>query len=591
MHEIKTARIRQRLSTELILLLLGSAIVFSQELLPQPPPPLRYRFNVLTPMRDGVRLAANLYLPEKEGKYPVILIRTPYGKGREQQDALYFAARGYAVLVQDVRGRNDSDGEWYPWVNEGNDGYDTIEWAAKQPWSNGKVVTYGASYLGMDQWQAAGQDPPHLSAMVPIVAPADPYFGVFHPGGAFEYATMLTWNFINSRRTDLLPAIPLVKWPDVFRHLPISETAAFSGNETTYYHDWIEHNTRDAYWAKMSWSSAATKTHVPVFNVAGWFDIFHAGGLENYRNLMQHSPPDVRNAHRLLVGPWAHGGPTQKLGDVDFGRAAAVDMRAKVVLWLDRYVKGEWNRADYDPPIELFFLGANEWRPEKSWPPPGVIAQRLYLRSQGNAAGQHGSGRLTANPPISEPPDAYTFDPQNPVPTAGGATCCDPRLVPWGPVNQNPVETRSDVLVYTSEPLESDQTVAGDTEAHLFASSSARDTDWSVRLVDVAPDGTALKLTDGILRARFRDSYEDPKLLEPGKVYEFVIRLAPIAAVFKKGHRIRVDVTSSDFPRYSRNTNTGGIPELETRFQTAKQTIYHDRARSSYIVLPVLSYR
>jgi uncharacterized protein len=398
-------------------LILALAIVLplvpagSQQAAPAPRANLQYQFNVTARMRDGVLLAANLYMPAAGGRYPAILIRTPYGKGREQQDALFFAARGYAVVVQDVRGRNDSDGPWYPWANEARDGYDTIEWVARQPWCNGKVATFGASYLGMDQWQAATQMPPHLAAMVPIVAPSDLYRGVFHPGGVFEYGTMLTWAFLNSRRTDLLPAIPLVDWNKVFRHLPAVDSAAAAGFDVSYYRDWIEHDRRDVYWQNMSWDAAAANSTVPVFIVAGWFDIFHAGSLENYASLMAGGTPELRRAHRLLVGPWAHGGPVQKLGDMEFGASAAADPKEKIVRWLDHYVQGQSNGAEADPAVDFFLMGANQWRSSASWPPAGMHSVSFYLHSQGGANGDHGHGVLTEEEAANEATDSYTYDP------------------------------------------------------------------------------------------------------------------------------------------------------------------------------------
>jgi len=538
-------------------------------------------------MRDGVTLRADVYLPSNSPKSPVILIRTPYGKNREQDDAIYFSPRGYAVAVIDVRGRNDSDGHWYPWANEDRDGYDSIEWAAAQPWSNGKVITYGGSYLGMDQWQAATQRPPHLAGMVTIVCPSDLYRGVFHPGGTLDYGTMLTWSFLTGTRTETFAHIPLISWTEIFRHLPQSEALAATGLDASFYHDWIEHDTRDPYWQSMSWRNVYRTLNVPVFIVAGWYDIFQNGSFENYALLQSEGPAQWRSAHRLLVGPWSHGGPVTKLGDVDFGPSAQIEIKDKVVRWMDHYFRGNANGAERDLAVEYFLMGPNQWRREPKWPPENVSTSRYYLGSGGNANSAAGAGRLTTAPPDSDQPDRFDYDPADPVPSVGGTSCCDPSLMPPGPKDQRALESRKDVLVYSSSPLQADLTIIGHVDVHLLASTSARDTDWTAKLVDVAPEGPALNLVDGILRARFYQSFEDPELLEPGKSHEFVIDLGNTAVVIPQGHRVRLEISSSNFPRYSRNTNTGAVPEKDKETVVAHQTVYHDRSRNSYVNLPI----
>jgi len=547
--------------------------------------PLRWQFNARVPMRDGVILAANVYRPRADGKYPVILIRTPYGKSGEHDNAVFFAQNGYAVVAQDARGRYDSDGEWYAFKHEADDGHDSIEWAAKQPWSNGQVVTMGASYLGMDQWLAATQLSPHLAAMVVRVSPADLYREVVHPGGSF--GTMV-WTVAMGRRILMRRELSLVPWDEVFRFMPVEGAAALAGNDTQFFHDWINHPARDDYWQAMSWRHVYPKLKVPVFNTGGWYDTFQKGTIENFQKMIAEAPAGVRGAQRLVMGPWVHsdlGGRTQN-AKPQFGEQAIIDLREKELRWLDHYVRGVKNGADAEPQVEFFVMGSNRWRKEKTWPPADSTSVKYYLRSNGKANSADGDGALSLSGPAGEPPDRFDYDPGNPVPTDGEGKCCSENI-PAGPRDQRQIERRKDVLVYTTPALATDTEVTGPIKLHLFAASSARDTDWTAKLVDVAPDGFATNLTDGILRARFRHSFEKPELLEPGKVYEFVVDLGHTSNVFLKGHRIRLEISSSNFPRYSRNTNTGNIPEKDTSFSVARQTVHHNGSHTSYLVLPV----
>ena len=549
------------------------------------PSGLHWEFDVPVRMRDGVRLAADVFLPAKEGKWPAILIRTPYGKEGHREEAVFFAQHGFAVVVQDARGRFESDGEWYAFSHEANDGYDTIEWAALQPWSNGKVVTMGGSYMAIDQWLAATRRSSHLAAMVSFVCPSDLYDNALHNGGAFLYGTALTWSMGTGRHARLLEEMNLVSWPELFRHLPVELAAAAGGFEPGFYRDWVEHASRDAYWMGLSWREIYSKLAVPVFHVGGWFDLFQQGTIENFERMTREAPEGTREAQRLVIGPWAHGVFGPKVGEVDFGKESAIDIRAKELRWLDHYIKGEQNGAENDPPVEVFMMGANQWRSEKTWPPAQVKPTRFFLHSQSKAKTAVGDGTLSNMEPLEEPPDRFDYDPSNPVPTHGGGTCCNPLLMPWGAMDQREIESRDDVLVYSTPPLESALEVMGPVEVHLVASTTARDTDWTAKLVDIAPNGFAMNLTDGILRSRFHKSTERPELLEPGKVYSFVVDAGSTSNVFLKGHQLRLEISSSNFPRFSRNTNTGNVPEKDSSFRVAHQTIFHDAARASCILL------
>ncbi len=552
---------------------------------------LRLQLSVPVRMPDGVTLAADVYLPKEPGRYPVILIRTPYSKEGEQPNGTFFAEHGYAVVIQDVRGRFESDGAWYAFRNEAADGDVTIEWAAAQRWSNGKVATMGGSYLAIDQWLAATRHNPHLAAMVTLVSPSDLYANTIHNGGTFQFGTGVSWSVGTGRHTRLNEQLKLIPWPQVFMTLPVESAAKATSFDPDFYRDWVKHAERDAYWQALSWHDVYARLDVPVMHLGGWFDIFQEGTIENFQQMIREAPGAARAAQRLMIGPWAHGAFGPKVGEVDFGPKSQVDIRTRMLRFLDQFVRGQANGVKSEPAVEYFLLGANTWQNAAAWPPAGTTLRRYYFHGAGHANSFSGDGALSTEPPAGEPPDRFDDDPAHPVPTHGGGTCCSPQLLPWGAMDQRPVEQRPDVLVYSTPPLEADLEIAGPVEVHLFAATSAPDTDWTAKLVDVAPDGFAMNLTDGILRGRYRDwrrtFFASKEPLEPGKVYEFDLAIGNTADLFRKGHRIRLEIASSNFPRFSRNTHTGRVPEEDTNFTTAHQTVYHDGARASYVVLPV----
>ena len=549
-------------------------------------PAVRSRLNVLVPMRDGVHLAANIYLPRDEGRYPVLLVRTPYGKEGEHDNAIYFAQRGYAVVAQDVRGRYQSDGDWYAFRHEAEDGHFSIDWAARQSWSTGKVATMGASYLAMVQWLAAARSHPALSAMIVRVSPSDLYGDVIHPGGTFS--NMLPWAVTMGRRVLMAKETALVSWGPLLKHLPVASAPGLVGSEPAFFRDWIDHPARDAYWQTLGWKDAYARIGVPVFHSAGWYDTFQRGAIENFVRMASHAPEAARRAQKLVVGPWTHGalgGPRPDAKEA-FGAVSAYELREKELRWLDHYVRGAANGVDREAPVEMFTMGSNAWRSFREWPPSDARTTRLFLRSGGGARTLDGDGRLSHEGPVDDRADTFRYDPADPVPTDGTGACCEPNPRP-GPVDQRAVERRPDVLVYSTAPLDEPLEVSGPVQLRLFAATNARDTDWTAKLVDVAPDGYARNVTAGIIRARYRSSFERPALLEPTEPHEFSIDLGHTSNVFLRGHRIRLEVSSSSFPRYSRNTNTGNVPELDVSFIRAEQTVYHDRARPSQLILSV----
>ena len=327
----------------------------------------------------------------------------------------------------------------------------------------------------------------------------------------------------------------------------------------------------------------------PAYNTGGWYDVFVAGTFENFNGLRKHGGSPEARQSKLICGPWMHPLSTStKTGDVDFGGHSLVDLGAEELRWFDYWLKGENNGIADEPPMRLFIMGSNVWRDEHEWPLDRTDWQKWYLHSGGNANTLHGNGTLSADPPSDEPADTFVYDPAVPVQTLGGNNCCNPEIVPWGPYDQRPVEIRGDVLCYTSAPLERDVEVTGPIKLTLFAESDARDTDWTGKLIDVRPDGYAVNLCDGIIRARFRDDPSNPTLLDPGKVYEYELDLDVTGNVFKRGHRIRIDVSSSNFPRFDRNPNTGAAWGRELEFRVARQAVHHSSRYPSHVTLPVI---
>jgi uncharacterized protein len=569
--------------------------------------------DVATPMRDGTVLYADVYRPHAAGRYPVILLRTPYNKALPriaylQLDPMRAASRGYALVVQDTRGRFASEGVFYPFRHEAEDGYDTVEWAASQPWSDGKVGMYGASYMGATQWLAALAKPPHLSCLVPMITASDYYEGWTHQGGAFQLGFSLSWTLANlvlpnlahfkltaaelgALRAELVDAVD--RMCGAFEHLPLEAYPLLRKHGLAdYYYDWLAHPEDDGYWRQWSIESRHAEITVPALNIGGWYDIFLGGTLRNFLGMRRSGPTPAARSQRLIVGPWVHGLLWPNLnGEVDFGvlsQGVAVDLDAILLRWYDHWLKGVDTGMLAEPPVRLFVMGENRWRDEGDWPTGQGRQTRFYLRGGGRAATLSGDGRLAAEAPGREPADHYLYDPRDPVPTRGGALCCWQAAVAAGAYNQHEVETRPDVLVYTTPPLESPVEVVGPVIAKLWAACSAPDTDFTAKLVDVAPSGYARNLTDGIVRARYRESTARPSPIEPGQVYEYTIDLGATANVFTAGHRIRLEISSSNFPRFDRNPNTGRPVSGEAELRPAMQTIFHDATRPSHVVLPIV---
>jgi hypothetical protein len=548
-------------------------------------------------MRDGVKLYADVYLPAAPGKYPVIVVRTPYGTQRDgaHQSLVKFAQRGYAAVMQDTRGRYESEGNWDPFRNEARDGYDTAEWAARQPWSNGKVGFQGGSYLGHVQWAAASQAPPSLLAMFPAVASTNIYANWLTHGGAFRLSFNYGWGVVRMPNRIMLPqywhtetwAPEELRYDRILYHLPlITGDLQSAGYAVAHYREWLKHQSYDAYWKAVSDEERLDRITVPVHTFGGWFDIFLAGTLNGFTGMRARGGSErARRESRMIVGPWGHGA-SRKFGDIDFGEHAFVDQFERELRWFDHYLKNVDNGIDRQPPVRIFYMGANTWRDAQDWPVPGTRYVPYYLSSGGRANSLRGNGRLGTAMPSGAPSDSYTYDPNLPVPTLGGNNCCGTPTIA-GPKDQRPVESREDVLVYTSEVLTQPLTIAGPVKMKLWASTGGRDTDWMVKLVDVHPNGQAFNIAEGMLRARFRSGLDKMELLEPERVYEFTVDLAGTANVFLPGHRLRVDVTSSNFPQFDRNPNTGEDLGASSGTLAVRQVVHHTGGRPSHVLLPV----
>ena len=549
------------------------------------------RYDVKVPMRDGVNLSADIYFPRGEqGPFPVILTRTPYDNMTDEslEAGRFYPQHGYVLVAQDVRGRNDSDGDFYPYLNDFNDGHDTVEWIGAQPWCDGNVGMVGASYVGYVQWQAASMGSSYLKAIVPRVIGANMYETGWYQGGAFHLGTAAMWamRYDGRTRQDIFD----YNWEQLFKKLPLAELDKEAGKDVHFFRDWIAHPDYDDYWRAQSIEERYPNIKVPVLQIGGWYDVLVRGTFHHFTEMRKHGGSELaRQNQRAVVGPWIHSAcSTTFAGELDFGSISMLDLQEVELRWFDHWLKGKDNGAERDAPLRLFVMGSNEWRDENEWPLARTQFTPYYFHSGGGANSLEGDGSLSTTPPADEPADGFVYNPAFPVPTRGGNTCCNPELVPWGVYDQRPLEYRNDVLVYTSAPLEEDLEVTGPISVKLYASTDGRDTDFTAKLVDVHPDGYAVNLCDNIMRARYHESREYQTLLEPGRVYEFTIDLWMTSNVFLKGHRIRVDVSSSNFPRFDRNPNTGNPFGQDAELRVANQTILHDEAHPSHVLLPVI---
>lgn len=586
--------------------------------------------DIMVPMRDGVKLATDLYFPAVDGhrapgKFPAILDRTPYDKtprAAQGNDPWYFAMRGYVFVFQDVRGHGKSQGHFMIYTNEGNDGYDTVEWIAKQPWSNGEVGTSGYSYDAATQNALAREDPPHLKSMFIGYGTANYHDDTEANQGAFGLSHDILYTMTHAMNSRVARSNPVIMHHLQYEHahiyewmrMPLSKTIQlFDGvpNAKAWYTSWVNHPSIDSYWRQNGYMFEGfykDYPDIPIYFMGGWYDMFLRGTITNYDGLSKiHKSPTLLTICGSIHGPLAASRRVQN--DVDMGPNAPVDWDEMRLQWFDQTLKGMNTGVLSQPRVKLFIMGGGSgektkqghllhgghWAEFSHWPVPGAKPTDYYLQPDG--------GLSTTQPPAGAKPDTYSFNPKNPVPQLGGnysfpsgwgprdQTCS---VTIWPCKNNLPLSARPDVMVYETAPLQHNVTVAGPLTVELWASSSAVDTDFTVKLIDQYPpsedypQGYAMILMDSIRRGRYRDSLETPKLMVPGKPYLFTIDLWATANTFLKGHRIRLDVSSSNFPRYDVNPNTGQRIGYQTHEVIARNTIYHDRAHPSYVILPLL---
>ncbi|MDE3228476.1 MAG: CocE/NonD family hydrolase [Chloroflexota bacterium] len=577
---------------------------------PRPFAGVKVEYDVPATLRDGVVLRANVYRPDDGGDatWPVLLTRLPYGKdlpmGSALLDPAQAARRGYIVVVQDVRGTFSSEGAWYPFKHEREDGEDSVAWAAQLPGSNGQVGMFGASYFGQTQWMAAKS--PALRAMVPTVTWADAEETSIRDG-VLEWGVQASWllqqslgqmfrryagdpqtlgkavySVVNSY--DTLPqgytALPLNQFPPLHAlDLQAPLVDIINARDSGDFGD-LPHGPQDY-----------DNISLPTLHIGGWYDIFLKGTIRNFDEMRQRGRP----GQRLVIGPWTHGVFSPTIGDIYFGMASSgalldyqIDLMSLQLQFFDRWLKDIPSPTDDQPAVKYFLMGANIWRSSETWPPAAATEQRWYLHSGGHANSASGDGALSQTQPGAEPADHYTYDPLAPTPTIGGPTLMHGAFRA-GPIDQGPIEQRDDTLVFTSAPLERPLEVTGPVSVTLHVATDAPDTDFVARLVDVYPDGRAIPLTDGITRLMYRDGVRSPSAtLEPGRSYPVTIDLWATGNLFLPGHRVRLDVASSSFPRWERNLNTGQSSATTTEAQSAHQTILHDSDHPSYLALPVM---
>ncbi|MFT4198560.1 MAG: CocE/NonD family hydrolase [Pseudoxanthomonas sp.] len=592
--------------------------------------------NVPARMRDGVILRSDVYRPDTKDKVPVILMRTQYGKEAAQvqpsrfQTPAWYASHCYIVVIQDVRGQYASDGEFYEYANERQDGYDSVEWAARLPGSNGKVGMYGSSYVGATQWLAATGTPPSLKAIVPSNTGSDYYDGWTYENGAFRLGFIQPWMMglaltaAQNRGDEETAAHIAVEEKQIaqwMRRHPYAALPVLKPGDpkvAPWYFDTLKHSTKDDYWKAFQIEGHYDRVKVPVLAFEGWYDSFLDGAIKNFNGMrVQGGNPSARNGQRMVIGPWEHLGWGRPESPASprlkaIGPIANSPVNELTIAFFDHYLKGIDNGFAETPRIDYFRMGDNTWHHTSEWPLAQTEYRRLYLASgghaaslmgdgvlldvvpgegntgggSGHAAGEAGNARTAAA--MGAASDGFVYDPSNPVPSLGGHSCCTWTSTAIGQFDQAPIEQRPDILVYSSAPLEQPLDVTGPVSVRLFAKSTAVDTDFTAKLIDVFPDGTAVNVSNGIQRASFRQSLERPTPIVPSQVYEYTIALWPTSNLFAVGHRIRIEISSSDYPQFAPNPNTGRSFSDSQAWQTATQTILHDADHPSAVILPVV---
>lgn len=552
---------------------------------PTPKYELDHRFHVMVPMRDGVRLSTDLAIPRGDGPWPAVLTRTPYGNSDplRVERLLWLARRGFAVAYQDCRGRYDSEGEWEPLRTEREDGLDTLAWLAAQDFCNGSIGVTGRSYEGYCTNVLAWDRHPALKAIVPIVALPDPVLNVPYQNGAFFW-NLLIWSQLVHARTN--QDVTQVNWTELYTKLPLRELDRLAGFDSPTFQAWMDHPTLDDWWKQACYMDKWDRVDIPALHVCGWYDDDGISTYMNYPGLRAGAMTEAaRDGQRLIVGCWPHAtNKSSVVGELDFGEGAVIDLNGMILRFFAWHLAGEDHGLDHDPRCRIFIMGENRWHGLSDWPIPGAVNTKYYLHSGGHANSLFGDGALSTEAPDDVPADEYTYDPNNPVPYV-----TDPVQLQLGEASdQQSIERRPDVLVYSSAVLAEDVVVCGRVFAELYIESDAPATDFTAKLVDVYPNGRAIQVCDGIQRAEFRTGLEAAEWLEPGQVYKLTVDLWATGLRFLKGHRIRLEVSSSAVPKFARHLNTDTPQSDETQPRIAQQRVHHSSAHPSCLVVDVV---
>jgi putative CocE/NonD family hydrolase len=532
-------------------------------------------------MRDGIHLATDVYGADPNTRKPALLMRTPYDRHGPRASAERLAMAGYAVVLQDTRGASASEGKYIHYNNDDQDGFDTIEWIARQPWSNGKVGMWGTSHPGEVQWMAAGSRPPSLVAIAPTAA-ASSLYHIMYQGGALRLALLAAGAAlrVNPPPTGVTPPTDFTR---IHEHLPLSTLDDAIGWPMPWLEGIIAHNRLDGYWRRTEITPELGSLKLAVQNIVGYYDLSCNETIDNFLTLPDHG------RKQLILGPWDHATIGKQLvAGLDFGPQAKLDTDEENLAWFDRFLKSAEGLQPFSP-VRYFQMGDNVWRTSAQWPPANAVSTAFYLHSSGKANTRAGNGLLTRQEPGAEPADVFESDPDRPVPSEPAGAPQPSRATPWRPVDRASIEDRFDVLVYTAAIQKTSLTIAGRILADLWVSVNAPDADWAVKVIDVAPDGVARGVAEGILRSSGRDPVRYPALLEPGRRYHLRVEVGSTAATILPGHALRIEISGSAFPMFDRNLHTGEGP-AGARKQVALQTVYHRPNATSRVLLPVLNH-